>query len=271
MKYNLDRKYGFQIIKDKIATEFGFKTKKERMDNKIQNYNRTDVRNLNKLVADRQILISSLQSRINEIQKIINSYDKFLKYYDTILELAENEITKPASVIKFKLFSPNKEILAKANYKSLESVASAKKYSDIVVYLSSQLEKIKTSMPKALASKIIASKGKIVNQEIDYKNIYHNFILAQQMLVMGEIKELTVNINSFEEMDEIRNIILARRRKLDLIYNDLSFKLSSLQEQTRKNQFDIDMIEAVKESMRYSEEYIRAKASHDYLEEIRRK
>lgn len=271
MKFNLNRKRSFQIIKDKISTELGFGTEKERLDDEIRQYNSSDIRNLNKLIADRQILISSMQTRVNEIQKILSSYERFLKYYEIIHNLAENEIIKPLSPLKFKLLTPDGKILAVSNYRGLESVATSKKHADIVVFLRGQLETIQHRYSQVLASKIIETKGKNLVEGLEGREIYHNFLLLQQMVVNGELKNISAQINSYEEMQEIRKAIIEMKGKLELSHNELLFRLNTLQEQTRRNQVDLHMIEAAKEAMRWSEQYIRAKASHDYLDTIKGK
>ena len=271
MKFNLDKKRSFQIIKDKISTELGFGTQKERLNTTINHYKSNDIRSINKLIADRQILISSMQTRVNEIKNILSNYEKYLKYYDTIRELSKKEIIKPMSPLEIKLLKPNGEILAVSNYRGLESIITSKKYADIVAYLRGQLEIILNQYSHVLASKIIESKGENIDKRLEWEEIYRNFLLSKQMLVNGELKSINIKINSYEEMQETKRIIIEKKGELELIYNEILFKMNILKEQTRKNQVDLYMIEASKEAMRSSEQYTQAKASHDYLEQIKRK
>ena len=80
MKFNLNRKKSFQIIKDKIATEFGFGTKKDRLDYKIDHYEENRISQNEQAIAIRQISISSVENGLREIKIVLDSYDKFIKY-----------------------------------------------------------------------------------------------------------------------------------------------------------------------------------------------
>lgn len=269
MKFNLNRKKSFQIIKDKIATEFGFGTKKDRLDYKIDHYEENRISQNEQAIAIRQISISSVENGLREIKIVLDSYDKFIKYYDDMISLAEKDITRDDSIIKFKLWNPNQEVIAIENYKMLDIIAHLKKHNNIIVFLVSQLEKILNVGPKKLIIEIINAKGNY--SAPSSKDIYHYFCLAQQMLHLGEIKGLNANLNSFEEMEIIAEHILARKRELSLIYNELSCELDQLQKLTANNRSQLDEIEKIKALMKSSEEYFQAKASHDYLEEFGRK
>ena len=273
MKFSLNKAKSGQILKDKISIAFGFGSQKNRLDYKINHYKEDEIHYSNQEIAFRQITISDIQNKLRELKNVMDSYDKFLEYYDNVLSIAEQNITRSDSEIKFKLVKPDNEILAIGNYRALDIEAHLKKNASIISFLTAQLERIISIGTEIVASKAIQEKGYILfaKRKVELVEVYHQFYLAKQMLNLGEINSINTDINSFEELKELRNIILSKKRNLILLYDELSTKLSQLQRLTDNNQRKLKEIEEIKQILKSSEEYTKAKASHDYLEQITRK
>jgi len=275
LKFNLSKKKSLNIIKDSISSSLGFGTKKERMDFALDYYKRNDINQLNSNIANRNILLSQLKTKIDIFNTLIESYDKFINFYDKIVEISENEIKKGNSNVYFKLKKRDGS-LVEGNYKSLNILITNLDDKDIIS-LSKQLDNLLESVTYSLADALIRSKGLIYieGKKIEEFEIYQNFVLAKNMLNLGQIKginqQILINdINNFYDLKKAREIILDYKRNIELLYQDFLYRYSVITKISENDENALKLIEDTKNAIKASEEYYIATSSHEYLEEIKR-
>jgi len=275
LKFNLSKKKSLNIIKDSISSSLGFGTKKERMDFALDYYKRNDINQLNSNIANRNILLSQLKTKIDIFNTLIESYDKFINFYDKIVEISEYEIKKGNSNVYFKLKKRDGS-LVEGNYKSLNILITNLDDKDIIS-LSKQLDNLLESVTYSLADALIRSKGLIYieGKKIEEFEIYQNFVLAKNMLNLGQIKginqQILINdINNFYDLKKAREIILDYKRNIELLYQDFLYRYSVITKISENDENALKLIEDTKNAIKASEEYYIATSSHEYLEEIKR-
>ncbi len=276
--YKLEKGKLSTRIKDNIALTFGFGTKKERMDEQVNNYEKDKINSLNHIMAERNLLISKVNAQIFAIDKILKPLEEYLNLYKKIEDLIEEEITKPSSLIPFALYKPDNSLIATGNYTTLTKVISIRENNAYAVFLVSELEKSKEQKKSNLINAFIQGHGKIYikNQLLDNSEIYLSFKKMQQLLSSGSICNLNgIPINyqifTFNDATNLKNLLIDTKNDLSIKKNLLETTLTNLNNAKEANESTLNIIEATKKIITTSPEYVDASLSDTYLKEYKKR
>ncbi len=262
------------LLKDKIAVSFGFGTEKERLDYKIENYQRDDIYNINHIMAERNIVISELNSVLNSYDRVLNPMNEYLNLYKEIEETALEEITKNGSNVIFTLYKSDGTIFAKGSYSVLKETIKLEKNIDEVLFMVNELENLKEQNVPTLIDNLINNKGSFSTSKGEVSNyeIYQKFMRLEQLIEMNQISKsdgtpYAFAINNFNDAKLVKKSIEQERSSLELQKNRIKIQLNELNSRTAADQSTLDTIEASKKIIMASPQYMAAKASDEYIKE----
>jgi len=266
---------GFKIVKDCIRETLGFPTTYESLDKKIKNIDIQTENNLNLIIAKRNILISKLESILNHYNSYLKIYEKFFKHFEIIKKEAEQDILKRNSYINISLYKKDGTLFAVSNYTLLKELIINHKNPEEVVYLTKQLEE---KYEKNLAYYVnlnIYGNGivQIGNKNIKNIEIHTNYLLIMQLLNNNLLRDLnnniiSININSFEDIQSLEQKVKESYYELKLTIDKHVIQLNNLKKLQVTDKNALEQIDLTRKLLQTSPEYVAAKASHDYLEEI---
>lgn len=262
----------FRIFKDNLSKYFGFGTKKEMIDLHLESNYKSEINELNYLIAQRNVTLGTLRSLIHTYEKILNSNKKILDLCNAIFDEVEEEIKNEYSRIKINLCDRNNKILMSENLSTLKNAVMLLQMQDLTFYIK-QLEIL--PLIYQVLDNIITNKGFYViddNLE-DFREIYFKYLQINQLMKSESILDIKGSPILLEETG--LNMLLSlfticKKYAYDLEIFLQKFyisekKLCSLNE---KDKFLLQEIENAKNIIHTSKVYVQAQASHNYLEQI---
>ncbi len=271
------------IFEDKIRKSLGLGTKKESLDNKIQNYELAKENEIKYIMAQKQQIISKILERIRQIELIVEDNQFFINAYELIKNKAIEKIKQRDSIIENNWINKNGKEMFRANYKEMNDYLNSllKKRIDIndITFFNKELADFLNEAWILYANAIILGKGtlKVDGKEIDdCYEIYVTYVNSLNAIKAGKLKNPSGKAVSLSET-KIELIVKAKNfsenvnNSLSLLLSQLEYNLSMLKSDQENNEYTLKTINETRKLMESSEEYVKAKASHDYLEEFGRK
>lgn len=271
------------IFEDKLRKSLGLETKKESLDNKIQHYELAKENEIKYRMAQKQQIISKILERIRQIELIIEDNQFFIDAYELIKKKAIEKIKQRDSVIENNWINKNGQEIFRANYKEMNDYLNSllKKRIDIndITFFNKELADFLNEAWILYANAIILGKGmlKVDGKEIDdCYEIYVTYVYSLNSIKAGKLKNSSGKAVSLSET-EIELILKAKdfsektNNNLLVLLSQLKYNLNILKNNQANNEYTLKAINETRKLMESSEEYAKAKASHDYLEEFGRK
>ena len=266
------------IFADKFRRKLGLKTEKEVLDQKISHYGKGKIDAINHSIAIRNQLISSVNERIRQLEKIINDNQKFIDLCEFIKNKAIEQIKKRDSSIQDEKKKKKGRLIIKSNYKVmndyLSSLISKGLSSEFILNYNEQLSNILKKNWMLYADNVIVNKGNFNNEEC--YDLYASYAKILDLMNNGFLKNeknipIKFNEKGIDLILKVYEYCNSINNFLALYLQNLKIKLNNLNSDFQSEEYILKQIDEIKQILRSSEEYTRAKASHDYLEQITRK
>ena len=239
MGFKLFRDKSNQIVRDAIASSFGFGTKKERMDRQIDSYRVTDKNKAEYSMAKRNILLGNVKAIIDSYDKYKKVYQDFLDNFDKLQKEVEDLVYKRDSLIEFELRKTDGTFFAKANYSILMEVLKSKNLSpDEVVFFVNDLQR---NLPKTMNFYAMAlirfngvfdfgGKEPIVNYEVCEYYRKLRYLLDEEYVVdLSGLQFIFDSSLGSNEILQAREFVQKNNSSLIIILNRLDMEKDKLE------------------------------------------
>lgn len=264
------------IFEDAVRRQFGFPTKKESLDKKIENYRIGDAIAINEAMAHRNIDISYLEEQIRQLEKVINDNQFFIDTYETIKSEAIKKVKMGICPIKARIIdSTGKEIIY-ANYATMESyLVSIEKsgnpslLADYVKGMGAILEQ----MWQAYVFKIIQGKGFFSTNDTEFDeglDIYQAYIKALNSMKAGFLKNenresVTISSTNITFINTVNKFCYQVNKTLTMALDRLKISLEKIKNTQAEDEYSKRIITEMQTMMRSTREYFEAQKSEEFF------
>ncbi len=267
------------LFEETIRKQFGFPSKRESLDRKIDDYRLREAMALDEAMASRQINISYLEEQIKQLERVINDNQLFIDAYERIKNLATEKVKMGSSVITSKIYDSNNNLLIEANYATIESYLVNIQKSGNTELLKRYVEQMGTileQMWQAYTFKVIKGEGLFPCGNADFQDgldIYSEYKKILLQLDAGYLKNeqrksvrpngsnIRLIVNSYNYCQHANSILYLALQKLQNALRDIKNEQAN-DEYIRKT------ITEMQTMLRSTSEYFHAKRAEEILDEI---
>lgn len=267
------------LFEETIRKQFGFPSKRESLDRKIDNYRLKEAMELDEAMASRQINISYLEEQIRQLERVINDNQLFIDAYERIKSMATEKVKMGSSVITSRIADNDGKPIIEANYATIESYLVAVQKSGNAELLKTYVEQMGTileQMWQAYVFKVIKGEGMFLGGDSDFQDgleIYaeYNKILLQ--INAGNLRNeqrepvspsgsnITLINRVYSYCKQVNSILYLALQRLQNALRDVKNEQAS-DEYTKKTITEMQVM------LRSTAEYFQAKRSEEILNEI---
>lgn len=267
------------LFEETIRKQFGFPSKRESLDRKIDDYRLREAMALDEAMASRQINISYLEEQIRQLERVINDNQLFIDAYERIKSMATEKVKMGSSVITSRIVDNDGKPIIEANYAAIESYLVVFQKSGNTELLKTYVEQMGTileQMWQAYVFKVIKGEGVFPGGDSDFQDgldIYaeYNKILLQ--INAGNLRNeqrepvrpsgsnITLINRVYSYCKQVNSILYLALQRLQNALRDVKNEQAS-DEYTKKT------ITEMQTMLRSTAEYFQAKRSEEILNEI---
>jgi len=267
------------LFEETIRKQFGFPSKRESLDRKIDDYRLKEAMALDEDMASRQINISYLEEQIRQIERVINDNQLFIDAYETIKRLAIEKIKMGSSSIKSRIVDETGKIIVDANYTTLENYLVAVQKSGNTALLKTYVEQMGAALEKmwqAYFIKIIQGKGFFLGEDsefadgLDIYSEYNKVVLQMKRgALRNEQRESKILAgNSITLINGVYAYSKQANSTLYLALQKLQNALRDVQNEQASDEYTKKTITEMQTMLKSTSEYFEAKRSEEILSEI---